>query len=211
VEGWPTAVTVTPVFTPANLFGCDINLETTQTQGTIEFDPGTGLYRIAGSGGDIPLTEDHCFFASQWVKGDFQITARIVDRPSRAKAKAGVMLRESLDGPSRMAFLAGTGSIGVTLQYRRTTSGAATSPDKPVVPAKRFQPPLFLRLVRRGNTITSFISADGTAFSPVGKPQRFAPPLAESLYVGYAITAQRAGLVARNLVSHLTIGPAPTR
>jgi hypothetical protein len=205
-EGWATSVVATPFYTPASLFGCDINLETTQTHGAIRLDPENGFYRISGAGGDLPSTEDHCFFASRWVTGDVQITARIVDRPSRTRARSGLMIRESLEGPSRMLFLAGTGEDGVLLQQRKKTGGAA-SPGATAIEARRFQPPLYLRLVRRGSIITPLASLDGLKFFAAGKPQRFTPPLAESLYVGYAITSQRVGVTASNWVSHLTIEP----
>jgi hypothetical protein len=205
VEGWPADIMATPVPTPGHLFGCDINLEATQLRGGIAFDPASELYKISGAGGDVGGTEDHCFYASEWVQGDFQVTARILDKGG----KAGVMVRETLTGPSRMLFLAGTPANGVLFQYRPATGAAAASPGKPALPPKRFQPPLFLRLVRRGATITPFFSVDGATFTPAARPQRFNPPLPESLYFGYAITSQNPGAIASNSFSHLTIGPPP--
>jgi hypothetical protein len=108
VEGWPTAVLATPVGTPDNLFGCDINLETTQIRGSIVFDLARAVYQVTGSGGGIGDTADRFFHAARWLTGDFQITAKLLDRPTRIGAKAGLMLRESLDGPSRMAYIAET-------------------------------------------------------------------------------------------------------
>src|SRR5262249_34216916 len=78
VEPWPTAITATPVWTPDKLFGCDIDLEATQLRGGIAFDPASESYRITGAGSDIGDTVDRCFYASQLVKGDFQVTVRMV-------------------------------------------------------------------------------------------------------------------------------------
>jgi hypothetical protein len=203
VEGWPTAVTATPVPTPGSLFGTDINLEATQLRGGILFDPGTGVYRISGAGGDIGDTQDRGFFASQRVTGDFQVTARMLDKPT----KAGVMVRETLDGPSRMAFLAGTAASGVVFQYREETEDSTVLAGRPVIASADFRPPVLLRLVRRGNTIASFVSADGTTFIPAGPPKTFDPPLPADLYVGYAITAQNPGSIATSTFSDLAIGP----
>jgi len=203
LEGWATAVTALPVPTPGNLFGCDINLESTQLRGGILFDPAAGVYKISGSGGDIGNTEDRGFFASQLVKGDFQITARILEKPT----KAGVMIRETLEGPSRMAFLAGTAASGVIFQYREETGGGTGLAGRPVIASVDFRPPLYLRLVRKGNTVAAFVSSDGTTFTSAGAPRTFDPPLAESVYVGYAITAQNPGAIATNSFSDLTIGP----
>jgi hypothetical protein len=210
VEGWVTAVMATPVSIPGGLFGCDVNLESTQLRGGVVFDPATGVYKISGSGGEIGGDEDHFFYVSQSVKGDFQVTARILDRPARTNeaAKAGVMVREALDGPARMAFLAGTAATGVLFQYRQEMGGEASA-GRPVIANADFKPPLFLRLVRRGNTITPFVSTDGSGFTPAGNPQTVTSPLPESLYVGYAITAQNASALTANTFSDLSIGPAP--
>jgi hypothetical protein len=207
VEGWATAVTATPVATPANLFGTDIDLEASRLAGAIAFDPAAGIYKVSGSGSDVGDTEDHCFFASQLVKGDFQITVRLLNRPSRTNtgARAGLMLRESLDGPARMAFLAGSAASGVTFQIRRQ-NGVAT-PLNVVVGDREFKPPLVLRLLRRGATVTSYISTNGSTFQQVGLPRTFDTPLPESLYVGYAITSQNPGALTTNTFTDLTLEP----
>jgi hypothetical protein len=208
-EGWSTALTVTPVALPANLFGCDVNLEATLFGGGITVDPVTGVYTIASKGGEIGNSEDRFFFACQLVKGDFQITARILGKLATTSGAAGVMVRETLEGPSRMAFLAGVARTGVTVQYRMENAGPA-SRLPPVISDNSFKPPLFLRLVRRGATITPFVSVDGTTFTPAGAPQTFEPPLAESLYLGYAITApDRDGAMTTNTFSDLSISPPP--
>jgi hypothetical protein len=210
VEGMATAVTTTPVATPANLFGCDINLEITQMRGAVAFDPATSIYTISGAGGGIGETEDHGFLASQLVRGDFQITARILGKPSRTmgSAAAGLMVREALDGPARMAALLGTFRDGVAFQWRGKR-GAAASSGTPAIGDKDFQPPLYVRLVRKGDTMTPLLSTDGTTFTPAGEPRVFDPPLTESLYVGYAITSQSPGEVATSTFRDLTIGPPP--
>jgi hypothetical protein len=209
VEGWPTAVLATPVGTPDNLVGCDINLEATQNRGSILFDLARGAYRITGSGGGIGDMADRFFYAARWLEGDFQVTVKLLDRPSRNGAKAGLMLREALDGASRMAFLADAAGIGVLFQHRKRVGGRAASPRKAAVPEKRLRFPFTMRLVRKGNTITPFTSADGTTFQRTTQPHTFDPPLPESLYVGYAITAEEARAAATSSFSDLRIEPLP--
>jgi hypothetical protein len=211
VEGWPTAVVATPTGIPGGLFGYDINLEATQMRGAVLFDPATEIYKISGSGGEIGGTEDRGYFVSRWLTGDFQLTAQLLDKPSQTApgARAGLMVRESLDGPSRMAFLAGSAAGGLLLQQRLKEGGKAAVPRKPVLPDKRMRLPLLLRLVRRGSTLTSFYSVDGVKFTPAGKPLRFNPALPESLYVGYAITAQNAGAISSHFFRDLIIESLP--
>jgi hypothetical protein len=203
VEGWATAVTVTPTYTPARLFGCDINLETTPLSGTIVYDAPTGAYRITGSGSAVGGKEDRCFFASQMVKGDFQITARILEKPAN---QAGLMVRESLDGSARMAFLAGTAGRGVVMTSRDKTGAGGRSAGSGI-DGKHFKPPLLLRLVRQGARITAFTSADGVTFKPVGAPKSYRPPLPDELYVGYAISSPNAATATANRFTDLDIRP----
>lgn len=203
-EGWSTAAQVTPIPTPGNLIATDLNIETPILRGGIVFDPATGIYRISGSGSEIGGSEDHCFFVSQLLKGDFQITARVLDRNA---TKVGVMFRESLEGPSRMGMLAAATDRGVALQYREETGGSTGFTGRPAITAAEYRVPLFLRLVRKGNTVTSFTSLDGLTFTAAGSAKTFDPPLPESLYVGYAITSQNAGALATSTFSDLTIGP----
>jgi hypothetical protein len=203
LEGWPTAVVATPVPTPGNLLGTDLELEATQLRGSVVYDPATGIYKISGSGGDIGDTADRGYFAAQFVRGDFQVTARLLEKT----AKAGLMMRESLAGGSRMAFVAGTFANGVFFQYREETGGGTIQVGKPVITDANFKPPLLMRLVRSGNTITAFVSPDGTTFVPAGAPKSFDPPLPESLYVGIAITAGNAGNVLTTSFSDFAISP----
>jgi hypothetical protein len=211
VEGWATSVTTTPTETPGNLISCDLNLESTQLRTVFLYDSSIGAYRMTAAGGAIGDTEDHAGFAFQLVKGDTQVTTRMMDRPSRtgAGSKAGLMIRESLDGPARMAMLAGTGQTGVVFTYREETGGAAALSGRPLVANIDFQPPLYLRLVRKGNTITPYISADGVTFSAAGASKTFNPPLPETLYIGYAVTAGNAGTTSTSTFSNLTFS-APT-
>jgi hypothetical protein len=203
VEGWPTAVLATPVGVPAGLLAADIGLESPLLRGSIVFEPTSGLYRISGSGAEVGGSEDHCFFVSRRVSGDFQITVRILEKP----ANAGLMVRESLDGASRMLFLAATEASGVHLQARRAPGAAAATAGSPVLPGPLFTPPLILRLVRRGDVITPYLSTNGTAFVQSGMPQRFEPPLPATLDVGYAITSQKSGTIAGSSFTDLTIDP----
>jgi hypothetical protein len=201
VEGWATAVVVTPTDTPASLSGCDINLEITPLRGAVGFDAPAGAYRVSGSGSPVGGKEDRCFFASRLVSGDFQVTVRILEKPAN---QAGLMVRESLDGTARMVFLAGTAARGVVALSRQKTGGGTQSAGSGVG-AKRFRPPLLLRLVREGGRITAFSSTDGITFKQAGRPVTYRPPLPDSVYVGYAISSPSAATLATNRFADLEI------
>jgi ribosomal protein S12 len=207
VEGYATAITATPTALPANMAAGDINLEKTQLRGSTSYDPSTGVITISGSGGDIWDNADRCHFASIPLKGDFQITVKLLSRPGKTNdwSKAGLMLRESLDGPSRMAVLAGTQKNGVAFQWRDKTGGGAAWPNKAAIANAAFKEPVILRLVRHGNVVTAFTSTDGATYIQANDPKTFDPPLAETLYVGLAITSHNDSAITSATFSDLVI------
>src|SRR5207249_11045759 len=61
-----------------------------------------GIYSVRGGGAGISGTSDSFHFMYQPISGDAQMTARILSQdPTDNSAKAGVMLRETLDPVSR--------------------------------------------------------------------------------------------------------------
>lgn len=179
-EGWTAAVAVTPVYTPIGLMSLPLDGEITAVQGGVVFDVRASAYRISGAGAGDWSAADRGHMAAVLVTGDFRITARLLDRPGHL---AGLMARESLDGPARFFALMGTAGKGlVTLS--RARAGAAARPGKAAIAPKKFQTPVLLRLVREGARLSAFVSVDeGATFRPAGAVT-FRAPLAESLYVG---------------------------
>jgi hypothetical protein len=208
IEGWPTAVPAQPVALPGDLAGCDINLESTLLRGSIEYDQAAASYKISGSGGDVGGNADRCYFASRWLSGDFQITVRMDGPSSRIGAKAGLMVRESLEGPARMVFLSRATGEGVQFQTRRDTGGNARD-GKPLIAEKRIRTALYLRLARQNGAITPFVSTDGVQFNRVASAQTLGSTLPEGLHVGYAITAGAPAGVATQTFTQLTINAGP--
>jgi hypothetical protein len=98
----------------------------------------------------------------------------------------------------------------VILQHRKAEGGRATSPRKPAIPEKRLRFPFYLRLVRRGNSITPYTSVDGTVFKRAGQPQTFSPSLPESLYAGYAVTAEQVRVSVMSRFSDFKVEPLGT-
>ena len=147
-----------------------------------------GVFTLKGSGDNIYYTSDSCQFASVNVNGDADIRARVTSMTnSGAWAKAGVMIRETTAAGSRMALTCTTPSAtgnGFDYVYRTTTNGAATdtyfgSPN----PA----PNNWVRLVRTGNVITSYVSANGIAWSQINAITYTSLPA--NLLFGLAVTA----------------------
>lgn len=139
-------------------------------------------YTIAGSGADISGTADGFRFAYQRISGDITITARVVTQTNtNGLAKAGVMIRNSLDANAAHAFTAITPSYGLKYQYRQSSGGSSVMVSGPSGTA-----PYWVRLRRSGNTFVGFVSTNGTSWTLVDGQSITMPATA---YVGLAVTA----------------------
>src|SRR5262249_15313917 len=145
-----------------------------------------------GSGADFWDDADGGYFLCRSVTRDFQITVRMLARPtdSHRYAKAGLMIRESLDAGARDAYLVVHRAVaGLCFQWRRSAETQAGGADPTLLDA-RLKLPLLLRLSRRGSTITAAYSPDdGRTWRPAGEPLTFDAPLAPAVFAGLAITA----------------------
>lgn len=147
-----------------------------------------GTITLRGSGRDIaegrePI--DNCQFAWQELTGDGELVARIATSEVKSREpKAGIMLRESpADGARNVALLL-VPRVGVRLSVRTTPDQGSRS--MPAAPAAKAAP-CWLKLVRRGDTFTGQVSADGSTWSAVGEPVTV--PMGSTLCAGLAVTA----------------------
>lgn len=125
-----------------------------------------GTYTMAGSGSDVWGTADAFRYSYQAITGDCDIRARVVSETNTHEwARAGVMIRETLDANSKHADVFVTPGHGFNLQYRTTTGGGSGSTGGPALNAA---PNNWVRLVRAGNLFTAYSSADGTTWTTIG-------------------------------------------
>lgn len=147
-----------------------------------------GVYTLKGAGEDIFFTQDGFQYALTQLTGDGEIRARVTSQTNlNPWAKAGVMFRENLTGSSRhaMMFTTPTGAgNGFGMVWRPTANAAASYVGGP---ALNTAPNNWVRLVRAGNTITAYASANGTAWTTVNTVTLSNLP--SSLYVGLALTS----------------------
>jgi regulation of enolase protein 1 (concanavalin A-like superfamily) len=115
-------------------------------------------FTLKGSGADIEGAADGCHFVSQILSGDFVITARLASMDkSDYWAKAGLMVRETIAANAKnVALLVTPQGGGTRMQWRSTEGGNTSNHELSVRNA-----PLWLRIVRSGNTFTSWQSSDG--------------------------------------------------
>jgi len=153
----------------------------------------SGSILMGAGGADIWNSADEFRFAWKRLTGNGTIIARVesVERSSDW-AKAGVMIRESLDPGSRFAAVYITPDYGCRFQARSTTSTAATSDSSVVTPAQTaIKAPYWVKLERTGNDFKGYYSANGTTWTPMAwNPQTIA--MTGDVYVGLALTSHNA-------------------
>jgi uncharacterized protein YjdB len=152
-----------------------------------------------GSGADIWGPADEFRFIHQTVSGDVIITARVATLGNTDPwAKAGVMIRETAAANSRHAFTGVTIGNGLAFQ-RRLTAGAES--EHTAGPAGAV--PFWVRLTRAGNVITSFVSANGTAWTQVGAATTIT--MATSIQVGLAVTSHNDAVLSTATFDNVTV------
>ncbi len=158
--------TTSEVPIPAGLIGGDIG--DVEIPGSTTYQSTTGVYTLKGSGADIFYNADGFHFASTTLTGDGEITARVTSQTNTASwAKAGVMIRETSAAGSRHATTyvtpVETGN-GYEVIWRKTTNGSTQYVGGP---GNNPAPNNWVRLVRAGDVLTGYASANGQAWTLV--------------------------------------------
>lgn len=157
-----------------------------QDVGTVN-QPGTGsscegAYILTGGGSDIWGTSDSFSFACQQVTGDCEIRAKVTSLTNTHEwARAGVMIRESLDADSRHMDAFITPGHGFNTQYRSSTGGNTTQAGGP---ALNPVPDNWVKLTRIRSQFTSWTSADGVTWT-----QMFSTtiPMGRTVFIGLPV------------------------
>ena len=172
--------------------------------GAAQFSGGT--FTVLASGADIWSTADEFHFVYQTLVGNGSITARVASIESTNDwAKAGVMIRESLNANSRyaMTLVTPTSANSVRLQYRTSTGGSSTSSGTGTAAA-----PYWVRLTRNGNTFTFEGSSNGSSWTTIGTQTI---SMGSTVYIGLAVTSHDDTLLCRTTFDNVTVSnAAPT-
>ena len=143
-----------------------------------------GTHVVYGAGADIWGTADEFRFVRQPANGDCDLRARLTGQANtNGYAKAGVMLRDGTAANAAHASIYVTPANGFAFQYRSTTGGATTHVSGPALNAGSNN---WVRLTRVGNVLTSYVSANGSAWTQVGIATI---PLPASIHAGLAVSS----------------------
>jgi hypothetical protein len=124
----------------------------------------TGTWTVEGGGFDIFLNVDQFHYVWRTLTGDGSISARLSSQMSQLfnpSAKAGLMMRGNgaPDAPY-YAILTEPGNI-IQIQWR-VKQGGTTGEYR--LPAS-ISLPVYLRILRYGNTFTAYLSRDGIVWT----------------------------------------------
>jgi len=164
-----------------------------------------GTFTMTASGADIWIVNgveaDEFHFAYKMLTGAGSIVAKVNSvQNTNGWAKAGVMIRETLDPDSAHAFGCITPSNGVASQYRPSTGGTSVNANQTGVAA-----PYWVKLERSiSGLFTVSHSANGSTWLPVtgATPQTIS--MGANVYIGLAVTSHDAALTCQAVFSNVT-------
>ncbi len=157
-----------------------------------------------GIGADIYSTADEGRFVYKQLTGNGSIVARIESLDeTNAWAKAGVMIRQTLNADSIWAYSLWAPGNGYRFQ-RRLEIGGDGSSDSDVATEEQIAvgAPLWVKVERTGNQFNAYYATDDapTTWIPSpSNPQTIA--MADPVYIGLAVTSHNASAVTQAVFS----------
>jgi mono/diheme cytochrome c family protein len=158
-------------------------------------------FAVSGSGNDVWDNADGFQFVSQPLHGDGSIVARVVSiSDGDPWEKCGVMIREKPSPDSRHAFMSITRDQGAAFQ-RRTSSGSSSDHT----PGPGVHAPAWVKLERKGNTFTGYVSPDSRQWQKV---EQVAIDMAPDTLAGLAVTSHNNGSLCTAVFDSVVVRPA---
>jgi len=157
-----------------------------------------GTYMMTGSGADIWGGSDEFHFAFKKVTGATAIVAK-VERLENTDpfAKAGVMIRDTLEPGGRNAAVFITPENGVRFQFRRTAGGTTERYF-----AEGITAPQWVKLERTiGGLVRAYYSADGATWTRFDLVQ---VTMGMPMYIGLAVTSHNATVGCETVFSNVS-------
>ena len=144
-------------------------------------------FSVDGSGADIWGSADAFQFTYQTIAADGELVAQLTSPvantltgPAQPYAKAGLMIRQSLDSGSPDVILDVRPGGGVEFMTRAANGGQTA-----FVAGATTSFPVWLRLSRRGGTVTGSLSSDGVSWTAIGATSA----AAGDALIGFAVTS----------------------
>ncbi len=173
-----------------------------------------GTYTMTATGTDIWNQADEFHFACKILTGPGSIIARVESvEQTDPWAKAGVMIRETLDAGSKFAAVYitptnddGSATNGCRFQARTETDEAATSDSSEATDEQiAIVAPYWVKLERDvSSNFRGYYSSNGSTWIPMSwNPQMIT--MSSNVYAGLALTAHNAYATCEAKLSNVTI------
>jgi hypothetical protein len=158
-----------------------------------------GTYTMTGSGADIWNQSDGFHFAFKTLSGAGSIVAKVESVGDTDDwAKAGVMIRETLDADSKHAMMIVSYASGVSFQRRLDTGGDSFDDTTGGIAA-----PYWVKIERSiAGGFSAYISANGSTWQKVGVTENI--QMGTNTYIGLAVTAHNAGATCEGVFTNVT-------
>lgn len=167
--------------------------------GSLQYDAGSKIYTIAGSGDNMWFGKDEFQFVWKRVSGEFTLTADIAfsAEGGNAHKKAVLMARQSLATDSAYADVAVHGD-GLTSLQARDETGAVT--HEVGINAAH---PRSARLEKRGDSFYMSLAGPSQDLKFAGASMRV--PLKAPFYVGIGVCSHDKDAIAKAVFSNVTL------
>lgn len=151
----------------------------------------SGTYTIYGAGSGISGTSDSFCFVNTPTTGNVEIVGRVASQTNtNSFAPSGFMMRASQNiANSAQATIAVTPQNGVVFTSRTEAGALATTTLGASVAA-----PVYLRLVRSGNSFAGYYSTDSISWTLVGSSEITTFPTV--YYTGFAVSSNVIGTLS---------------
>ncbi len=179
---WPTPDWTPPVEEdyPANLPAGWKARNIGSMPGNVTYSSSKKQFTMNSQSTDIWGESDQLNLVYQPVRGNVEMIVQVksMDRVD-GWAKAGIMIRESLNPDAKHVDVMLTSENGASFQYRTETTGGTT--DQTTDDSA----PAWLKLSRKGNIFTGSISSNGRHWNKIGT---VTIPMNRQVYVGMALS-----------------------
>ncbi len=200
-DGSLFSLDATPVSAAAASSSSDVWL--TQDIGDVgaegSFAVSNGSFTVKGSGADIWYGSDEFRFVFKALTGNFTLSARVVSMTNTAKwAKVGLMIRETLNPNSKYVIHDMSPVSGTVFEQRATDGGSSTH----IKLTSNSLAPTWLRLVRDGDTFTTYVSSDGTSWTSTGSTTI---SMSDGVYAGLEVCSTSDGKLCEGLFDNVSV------
>jgi hypothetical protein len=158
-----------------------------------------GTYTMTASGTDIWNQSDEFHYAYKTLTGPGSIVARVESVSDTDNwAKAGVMIRETLDAGSTHAMMIVSYASGVSFQRRIETNGDSADDTTSGITA-----PYWVKIERdMAGNFSAYSSANGSAWQKMGVSESI--QMGTNVYIGLAVTAHNAEATCEAVFTNVT-------